>query len=114
MSNHFKLFNFQHYGGCTCSKSNSMSRFVILRAFIAIMSGCFLQSSFWTHLVRLLDLTDLLSGRRVVHGEGLPTNGVMPLVIDENLQGKYIFTLQPHLKLSHFGFLIQRSSEWKE
>lgn len=31
-------------------------------------------------------MTDLLSGSRVVDGENLPTNRVLPLVVDENLQ----------------------------
>lgn len=38
------------------------------------------------YLVGLLDFTDLLSGRRVARRKHLPTDRVMPLVVDENLQ----------------------------
>lgn len=38
------------------------------------------------YLLRLLDLTDLLSSCRVVDGEDLSANRVLPLIVDENLQ----------------------------
>lgn len=40
------------------------------------------------YLVGLLDFTDLLSGRRVARRKHLPTDRVLPLVVDENLQRK--------------------------
>lgn len=38
------------------------------------------------YLLCLLDLTDLLSSRWVAGREDLPTDRVLPLIIDENLQ----------------------------
>lgn len=40
------------------------------------------------YLVRFLDLTDLLSSSRVAGRKDLPTNRVVPLIVDEDLQGK--------------------------
>lgn len=40
------------------------------------------------YLFCFLDLTDLLSSRWVVDREHLPTNRVLPLIVDENLQKK--------------------------
>ena len=40
------------------------------------------------YLVCLLDLTDQLSTRWVVYRKDFPTNRVLPLIVDENLQGE--------------------------
>lgn len=40
----------------------------------------------WFYLVGLGDLTDDLPGGRVDGGEGFPTGGVVPFIIDEELK----------------------------
>lgn len=42
----------------------------------------------WFYLVGLGDLTDDLTGGRVDGGEGFPTDGVVPFIIDEELRSK--------------------------
>jgi hypothetical protein len=43
---------------------------------------------FLQYLLCFLDLTDLLSAGRVVDWEGLSAHRVLPLIVDENLQGE--------------------------
>lgn len=42
----------------------------------------------WCYLVGLGDLTDDLTGGRVDGGEGVPTDGMVPFIIDEELKTK--------------------------
>lgn len=66
--------------------------FIIKIVFSAFSSIQIAEPYGWFYLVGLGDLTDDLPGGRVDGGEGFPTGGVVPFIIDEELKTKR-FTL---------------------